>query len=398
MPSRIDAVVAGHLCLDIIPDLSRIQPDTIERLFQPGRLLEIGPATFATGGPVSNTGLALHKLGIRTSLMGKIGADFFGEAVRQQIASIDPELVAGMKISEEVATSYTVVINPPGMDRMFLHHPGANDHFFASDLDEELIARSRLFHFGYPPLMRSMYENGGEELRQIFQRAQANGATTSLDMALPDPTSDSGMAPWPHILAQTLPYVDIFLPSIEELLFTLQRTTYERLKREAGGPDILPWITPALLMDLSDKLHEMGVAIVVIKLGYRGLFLHTAHPARLASMGRASPLDPATWGHRAYWAPVFRVDVAGTTGAGDATIAGFLAALLRGLSPEEALTMATAVGACNVEAPDSLSGIRSWEATKARMERGWAKRTEDLAIDGWEWLASKGLWRPRATV
>ncbi len=50
------------------------------------------------------------------------------------------------------------------------------------------------------------------------------------------------------------------------------------------------------------------------------------------------------------WAPCFDVEVVGTTGSGDATIAGFLSALLRDASPEEAMTMAVAVGACNVEA------------------------------------------------
>lgn len=396
MPTLIDAVVAGHLCLDVFPDLSRIRPEAFPRLFQPGRLLEIGPVSFATGGPVSNTGLALHKLGVKTRLMGKVGDDIFGGAVRAYIAAIDPDLVSGMAVSANAETSYTIIINPPGMDRIFLHHPGANDSFFADDLDYDLIARSRLFHFGYPPLMRSLYEDGGEQLQAIFQQARATGVTTSLDMALPDPTSDSGRASWPRILEKCLPHVDIFLPSIEELLFMLRRETYERLRREAGGPDFLPLITPDLLEEISAGLHDMGVAVVVIKLGRRGLYLHTASAGRMAALGRAAPEDAAAWADLIYWAPTFRVDVVGTTGAGDATIAGFLAALLRGLSPEEALNMATAVGACNVEAADSLSGIRSWEETRARVRSGWPKREEPLAAFGWRYRPETGLWQPEA--
>lgn len=396
MSTASDAVVAGHLCLDLIPDLNHIAPEAFGRLFQPGRLLEIGPATFATGGPVSNTGLALHKLGVRTSLMGKVGEDVFGGAVRDYIASIDPALVAGMGVSPDVNTSYTVVINPPGVDRIFLHHPGANDSFFAADLNYDIIAHSRLFHFGYPPLMRTMYVDGGEELQKIFRQARATGVTTSLDMALPDPTSASGQAPWPEILGKTLPQVDIFLPSIEELLFTLRRNTYERLRKDAGGPDILPLITPELLAELSEALHEMGVAVVVIKLGRRGLYLHTADAGRMARMGRAGPEDAAAWANLTYWAPTFQVEVVGTTGAGDATIAGFLAALLRGLSPEDALNMATAVGACNVEAADSLSGIRPWEETRARVLAGWPKRQESLDAFGWRYHSESGLWSPEA--
>ncbi len=396
MTTPTDVVVAGHLCLDVIPDLSRIQPEAFTRLFQPGRLLEIGQVSFATGGPVSNTGLALHKLGMRTSLMGKVGEDIFGGAVRQYIASIDPGLVSGMEVSPNVDTSYTIIVNPPGMDRIFLHYPGANDHFFADDLNYDLIAASRIFHFGYPPLMRSMYEDGGDELRAIFHRARATGVTTSLDMALPDPTSTSGQAPWPQILEKCLPYVDIFLPSIEELLFMLRRQEYERLQKEAGGPDILPLITPALLEEISLMLHDAGVAIVVIKLGYRGIFLHTANEARIAAMGRAAPGEPEAWANLTLWAPTFRVDVVGTTGAGDATIAGFLAALLRDLPPGQALNMATAVGACNVEAADSLSGIRTWAETQARLQAGWPKRDEPLDAFGWRYRPEVGLWSPEA--
>jgi len=65
--------------------------------------------------------------------------------------------------------------------------------------------------------------------------------------------------------------------------------------------------------------------------------------------------------------------VIGTTGAGDATIAGFLAALLRDLPPDEAMNAALAVGACNVEAADALSGIRSWCETLQRINAGWAR-------------------------
>jgi sugar/nucleoside kinase (ribokinase family) len=49
-----------------------------------------------------------------------------------------------------------------------------------------------------------------------------------------------------------------------------------------------------------------------------------------------------------------------------------LAALLRDVPPERALAIAAAVGACNVEAADALSGVRSWEETLARIDAGWA--------------------------
>jgi sugar/nucleoside kinase (ribokinase family) len=88
----------------------------------------------------------------------------------------------------------------------------------------------------------------------------------------------------------------------------------------------------------------------------------------MAGIGRAAPLSPQDWADRELWSPCFRVAVAGTTGAGDATIAGLLSGLLRGMSAEESLTAAVGVGACNVEAPDALSGVRTWEATQERIQ------------------------------
>ena len=91
-------------------------------------------------------------------------------------------------------------------------------------------------------------------------------------------------------------------------------------------------------------------------------------------------------------APIFVTSVAGTTGAGDAAIAGFLAALLRNLSPIEAVTLAAAVGACNVEAPDALSGIRGWAKTLARIEAGWPRRPIVVETPGWRFDEAAQIW------
>ena len=82
----------------------------------------------------------------------------------------------------------------------------------------------------------------------------------------------------------------------------------------------------------------------------------------------------------------------GTTGAGDATVAGFLGALLRDLSPTEAVTMAAAVGACNVEAADAVGGLRSWEETVARVEAGWPRQELSFDSPGWRFDSSRQLW------
>ena len=383
------AVVAGHLCLDIIPAIQSLPGGRLKGLLQPGHLLEVGPMVFSTGGAVSNTGVALHKLGIPTRLVARLGTDTLGETVRTVIRSHGPGLDEGICSTTEAGTSYTIILNLPGVDRFFWHYPGTNDIFGVDDIPYDLLAGADLFHFGYPPLIRHMHLNGGSELVEMLRRAKATGVTTSIDMALPDPGSEAGRADWPRILSAALPWIDIFTPSIDELLFTLHRPDYERLVAAPGG--LLENVTAGLLERVSRALLHMGPKVVLIKLGAQGAYLHTADEATLAQMGRAAPADPSAWAGRQLWAPCFQVQVVGTTGAGDATIAGFLSAWLRGLGPEQAMTAAVAVGACNVEAADALSGIRSWEATLSRVAAGWPRLPMAPTTEGWHWDAGRQL-------
>ncbi len=297
-----------------------------------------------------------------------------------------------MVVDPEAATSYSIIISPPDIDRIFLHSPGANNTFGAADVRYDVVAQARLFHFGYPPLMRRIYADNGAELIEIYRRVRALEVTTSLDMAVPDPATDAGRADWVTILEGVLPFVDVFLPSVEEILFMLRRPQYEALVREAKGGSLLPLVTPALLSDLGEELLSMGGRVVGLKLGDRGFYLRTASEAAIAEMGAAAPADPEDWADRELWVPCFKVDVVGTTGAGDATIAGFLAALLRGLPVKDAARMAVAVGACNVEAADALGGLRSWEETEARVAAGWPQRELTLTEPGWHRDPAHGLW------
>ncbi len=378
----MDVIVAGLICLDIIPHFPG------PAALVPGRLTEVGAVELATGGAVANTGLALHRLGISTGLMGKVGNDLFGGAILDMIRCYDPALTDGMAVVPGETSSYSVVISPPNMDRIFFHCPGANHSFGAQDVRYDLAAQARLFHLGYPPFMRRLYDQNGAELAAIFRQVKALGATTSLDMALPDPAGPSGQVDWQALLALTLPHVDLFLPSAEELCFMLDRPRYDRLQSESGPQNGL--LSVAEIQGLAQRCLEMGTRAVMIKCGERGLYARTG-PA-VAQIGKASPTDPANWMEREAWSPCFQPDLlAGTTGSGDATIAGFLAALLRGQSFETAITMACAVGACNVEAPDALGGLRSWEDTTLRIDSGWPRAAFNLPQDGWR-QAANGLW------
>lgn len=374
------AVVAGHICLDIIP--------AIDHHFNldPGRLYEVGAATIATGGAVSNTGVALHRLGIPTTLMGKIGADSFGRSILDVLRSYDEGLADGMVIVDDESSSYTVVVNIPGVDRMFLHCPGANNSFVADDIDTAKVAEADLFHFGYPAFMAAQHRDDGREFVEMYRRVKALGVTTSLDMGMPDPGGAGGKADWQGILSRVLPLVDIFMPSADELLYALNPKRF-------GAGDNLPVNE---LASLADRLLEMGSAVVAIKLGARGMYIRTAAEDRLKQMGPARPADLAGWASRELWFPIFREErFLGATGAGDTTIAGFLAALLREWPIEECGRVANAVGACNVEASDALGGIRSWEETTARMAAGWAHVPLAVSEPGWSVSECGVLHGPR---
>ncbi|OCA85965.1 hypothetical protein A8F94_14050 [Bacillus sp. FJAT-27225] len=356
-------IVAGHICLDVIP------PFTTEEKVSllPGSLYHVGPPLMTTGGAVSNTGLALHRLGFDTRLIGKIGEDSFGAEIINRLETENPALSSGMIVDPDSVTSYSVVLNPPGSDRIFLHCPGANDTFSALDIDDSQIQSYSFFHFGYPPLMKKMYENNGKEVKDLFQKMKNNQMTTSLDMALPDPDSEAGRIDWKAFLQETLPFADIFLPSLEEILFMMDSAmlTLFREKQQTI-------VNQETLAALADKLIEFGAAIVAIKLGDSGLYVKTTRDEnrlKLASIGENS--NVINWLGREFIAPCFDVNVKGTTGAGDSTIAGFLGGIIKGLPPEKTAEYACAVGAFCVEEADATSNIPDWESVEKRIRNGW---------------------------
>ena len=384
------AVVAGYFCLDIAPDLSHIPEGQFLAYFRPGRLLQIGEAKFSGGGAVSNTGLALNRLGTSTHFIAKVGNDPFGRALCEIVAEQDPSLLEGIQVNETESTSYTLIFDPPGLDRTFINYPGMNDTFSIEDIDFDAITKAHLFHFGYPPGMRQFYLNKGEELVALYKKIKNLGITTSLDTSFPDPTREGGKVNWKLLLQRTLPFIDIFQPSVEELLYMLRHDTYQTLAETPGG--VISAVTPDMLADLSEELLSLGVKIVLIKLGERGAYLHTAGEAALEQMGKATPKDFSDWSDQQLWAPCFDVKVVGTTGSGDAAIAGFLSAILRNTSPQQALTMAVAVGACSVEGPDPLSCVLTWQDTLDRISQGWQRHPLELSPQGWWKDETYQLW------
>ncbi len=357
-----EVIVSGHICIDLLPDMEAVP---LQGLAAPGKLFEVGPLVITTGGAVSNTGLALHTLGANVGLMTTVGSDVLGQTLISILTQHNQRLGQLIRVQQNRSSSYSILLSPEHQDRIILHCTGPNAFFGMNDIEFDLVADAKIFHLGYPPFLPALTAHEGEELVRIFERAQAD-VVTSMDMAHPDPNGPSGQQNWRAILEKTLPFVDVFLPSIEEILFMMRRNDYDH-----WGGDVMPHIRRPYLQALAEELIAMGGAIVGFKLGEMGIYLHTTGDGtRLKTLANL-PVKLEEWLDVDTWHPSLDVEVVGTTGAGDAAYAGFLASMLRGLPPHETIRMATAVGACNCEAADATSSILSWEATVNRLGTGW---------------------------
>ena len=78
-------MVAGHISLDITPEFHNSGTQKFSEILRQGKLVNVGPAQMTLGGAVSNTGLALQKLGADVILTAKIGTDLFGDIMMKKL-------------------------------------------------------------------------------------------------------------------------------------------------------------------------------------------------------------------------------------------------------------------------------------------------------------------------
>lgn len=328
------ALIAGHLCVDLIPALTHFP------VLEPGELVEIGPLTLQPGGCVSNTAGTLASFGVLVQGVGDVGDDELGHTLIRMLAG------RGMRTDQirpapGRSTSYSLVLDPPGADRSFWHHVGANAAFDGNHLE---FRHSDLLHLGYPPLLPALVANGGEPLEALLLRARAAGVTTSLDLAVLDPGSAAAEQDWPALLARVLPLVDVLSPSVDDLRSTLG------------------WNVGADAVDLqraASRLVEWGAGIVMLTAGPAGLVLVSAGPQRLADAGAVFAHDPrrqAQWSNQKYHVAASAVTMRTTLGAGDAATAGLLGGLLTDSDPLDSLRLASRVAAERVSGRSVSAG------------------------------------------
>jgi sugar/nucleoside kinase (ribokinase family) len=384
-------MAAGHLCLDLLPSIPDTGTTRLGDLMRPGKLINVGPVTLSTGGCVSNTGIAMKRLGNSVRFCANVGDDDLGRLVIDLLRSNGN--AEGITVMSGRASSYTIVIAPPNVDRVFLHNPETNNEFGPESLNAEQIADCRLFHFGYAPLMRRMFEDNGREFQNVLQIAKNAGATTSCDMALPDPDSDGGKANWRAIFENVLPYVDIFVPSLEETFYALHPDKFLEMKKAHDNDELIHVLTAEDYSRLADEVLAMGPKIVTLKSGSKGFYIKTRSESCFEELGNARPGDPGNWSGRELWAPALAVEnFRNANGTGDASIAGFLTAFLRGSTIEDALRIATCCGMQIAESADTTSGLRSWDETVDMACRKRPLLNLSISSEGWTWSDTKMMW------
>ena len=315
------AIVAGHLCLDLIPELPAL-PGT-----GPGDLAEVGALRLSPGGCVANTGGDLAALGATVVAVGDVGDDELGAVLVHMLAERGTRTDQVRRLPGH-STSYSIVLQPPGRDRSFWHHVGANAAFDGSAIE---LDGADLLHVGYPSLLPALMASDADPLVALLTRARTAGVTTSLDLAVLDPDSPAVALDWPRLLARILPLVDVMTPSADDVRTALR-------------------VEPERLDQTADRLVGLGAAVGMVTGGPEGLALRTADAGRLEEAGAlfADEQQRRTWAGRADFTPAPKVEVRTTLGAGDAATAGLLYGLLVGLDPGASLRLAAETAAARV--------------------------------------------------
>jgi sugar/nucleoside kinase (ribokinase family) len=319
-------VVAGHVCVDLIPEVPG------GAVTAPGGLLEVGPLTMAAGGCVANTGGALAALGADVEVVADAGDDELG-AVLVPLLRARGMRTDQIRLRDGRSTSYSLVFE--GEDRSFWHHVGANAGWDGTAVD---VTGARLLHVGYPSLLPGLIADGGRPLEALLARARAAGVTTSLDLAVLDPASAAAREDWPGLLGRVLPLVDVFSPSVDDVRTAL---------RVEEGAD---------LRETARMLRDLGPAIVLLTAGPAGLQLVTGDAARLATAGGLLE-GRARWSGQEHFTSPPAVEVRSTLGAGDAATAGLLFGLLEGLDPLGTLELAARTAAARVAGAPLTSAL-----------------------------------------
>ena len=359
---KFDAVISGYTCVDLIPDFKKSQPVTsLSNLFIPGKLIEIDGISFVLGGIVPNTGLAMKKFDKKVFLNGLVGDDFIGKIAIEWLDKYN--LSEGIRTTDKAGTAFSIVIAPPGIDRIFLESPGCNQIFDGSFIDFDAVTESLIFHFGYPPLLKQFYQNNGGQLVDLFSEIQKLGVVTSLDFSLPDPESESGRLNWPEIMHKLLPVTDIFVPSLEEVFQIMLPGQFDEILTSEVSNAIINQMILNKIREIGKQIVGSGVKILLIKAGHYGAYLLTGDVSSINEKAGTN-LDLGKWNNCELWCNAYKADpfrIRNSSGAGDTSVAAFLSAILDDENPESAVRYAALAGRNNLYCKNIYEDLSNWE-------------------------------------
>jgi len=286
----------------------------ISHLPAAGELVMADRLILTIGGCAANVAVDLAKMGVRASVVGRVGSDVFGRVVSGMLRDHGVD-VSNVLLTPDADTSQTMIVNVAGQDRRFIHTFGANAEFRAADIPLERVQQCRVLYLGGYLLMSKLCQ---EELVPVFAAARKAGAKTVLDVATPGP------AEYLSRLRALLPHVDVFMPNNHEAeLITGEKEPVRQ----------------------AELFRQMGARTAVITLGADGAVL-VSETARLRS-------------------GVFQMPFVDGSGGGDAFGAGYIFGLLQDWSAEDFLCVASALGASCVRAIGTTPGV----FTRAECER-----------------------------
>ena len=140
----------------------------------------------------------------RTSVLGKVGNDLFGEFVLQDLKRLGID-TSFIRRSQTHPTSCTFIVNVRGQDRRYIHCFGANADFSIADIDAKVLDGARALYVGGYLAMPAFRP---EHLVELFREAKQRGLITALDVVIP-----AGSPSPLEDIRQALPYTDLFLPN-----------------------------------------------------------------------------------------------------------------------------------------------------------------------------------------
>ncbi len=141
------------------------------------------------GGAPCNVLAMLTKLGNKTAFIGKVGNDYLGNLLKDKVTGIGIN-TDHLFLDDKIHTTLAFVHTAEDGDRdfSFYRNPGADMMLCADEVDESVIAESKIFHFG---TLSMTHEGVREATKKALDAAKKNHVLISFDPNLREPLWES---------------------------------------------------------------------------------------------------------------------------------------------------------------------------------------------------------------